>query len=206
MFDAQARKIIDPPLNRAGRYLASLGVGANAVTYIGFGIGILAIPLLAGQYYTAALVVILLNRLADGIDGAVARACVANAQGNGVTDFGGYLDIVLDFIFYAGVVFGFSLADPANGAAASLLLFSFIGTASTFLAFSALAAKRGLSTTERGQKSIYYLGGLAEGGETIVFLSLFTMWPAWFPVFAVVFSAMCWVTIVCRIMMARQLL
>ena len=179
--------------------------GSAAISLRGGGIGILAIPLLAAQYYIAALVVILLNRVADGIDGAVARASAA-PRGNGATDFGGYLDIVLDFIFYAGVVFGFALADPANGAAASLLLFSFIGTASTFLAFSALAAKRGLSTAARGRKSIYYLGGLAEGGETIVFLCLFTLWPAWFAVFAVIFSAMCWVTIVCRIVAARQLL
>ena len=202
MFDAQARKLIDPPLNRVGRYLAASGLPANVVTLIGFAIGILAIPLLAGEYYTLALVVILLNRLGDGIDGAVARASAAH--GNGVTDFGGYLDIVLDFIFYAGVVFGFALADAGNGVFAALLLFSFIGTTSTFLAFSALAAKRGLTTAAQGKKSIYYLGGLAEGGETIIFLCLFTLWPAQFPIFAVVFSAMCWVTVFGRIMAAKK--
>ncbi|MHA1525104.1 MAG: CDP-alcohol phosphatidyltransferase family protein [Alphaproteobacteria bacterium] len=202
MFDAQARKIIDPPLNQMGRYLAAGGVKANTITVAGFAIGMLAIPLLAGQYYTLALVVILLNRLGDGIDGAVARA--PRAQGNGVTDLGGYLDIVLDFIFYAGVVFGFALADPANSVAAALLLFSFIGTTSTFLAFSILAAKRGLTTVGQGKKSIYYLGGLTEGAETILFLCLFTLWPAQFPIFATIFAAMCWITIACRIMAARQ--
>ncbi|MCB1835193.1 MAG: CDP-alcohol phosphatidyltransferase family protein, partial [Geminicoccaceae bacterium] len=77
----------------------------------------------------------------------------------GVTDLGGFLDITLDFIFYSGFVFAFAVHDPqANGLAAAFLVFSFIGTGSSFLAFAIMAARRGLATERRGKKSLYYLG------------------------------------------------
>ena len=97
----------------------------------------------------------------------------------GLSDLGGFLDIVLDFIVYAGMPFAFALADPAaNGLAAAFLVFAFMGTGSSFLAFAVMAAKRGLATELRGRKSLYYLGGLTEGTETILFL---VAWPACFP-------------------------
>ena len=86
-----------------------------------------------------ALLLILLNRVADGVDGAIARRL-------GSTDLGGYLDILCDFIFYAAVPLGFALARPENGAAAAFLIFSFVGTGSSFLAYAAIAAKRGLES------------------------------------------------------------
>lgn len=52
-----------------------------------------------------------------------------------MTDAGGFLDISLDFLFYALVPFGFILADPTHNAlAGGWLLFAFIGTGSSFLA------------------------------------------------------------------------
>jgi CDP-alcohol phosphatidyltransferase. len=72
-------------------------------------------------WYLAALVAIVLNRLLDGLDGALARL-------RGLTDAGGFLDIALDFLFYALVPFGFALAAPADNAiAAAWLLFAFMG-------------------------------------------------------------------------------
>ena len=105
MLDARLRKLIDPPLDSLGRRLAHLGVTANSVTWTGFLVGCGAWALLALQSYPAALALILLNRLADGLDGAVAR----HAR---LTDLGGYLDIVLDFLFYSGVVFFFAVGRP----------------------------------------------------------------------------------------------
>src|SRR5215468_1618654 len=107
MLDAALRRLIDPPLDRAGRRLAAAGLSADATTLAGFAVGLAALPLLAAGAYGWALAAILANRLADGLDGAVARA-------RGPSDFGGYLDIVCDFLFYAAVVFGFVLAAPAN--------------------------------------------------------------------------------------------
>jgi phosphatidylglycerophosphate synthase len=191
MLDAAVRRVIDPPLNVAGRRLARVGVSANAVTVAGVAVGIAAVPALAAEQYGLALVAILGNRLADGLDGAVARA-------NGLTDFGGYLDIVGDFIFYSAVVFGCALARPENALAAAFLIFSFVGTGASFLAYAAIAARRGITTEVRGAKSLYYLGGQTEGTETIAVLVAFCLWPAWFAEIAYVFGALCWLTTATR--------
>ncbi len=195
MLDAQVRKLIDPPLEQMGKFLAGVGVNANFVTVSGFVIGMMSIPLLALQFYTAALVPILINRFFDGLDGAIAKQ-------SGQTDFGGYLDIVLDFIFYSGVVFGVALGRPDEAVFAAFLIYSFIGSGSSFLAFAIIAAKHDLTTEVRGTKSIYYLGGLAEGTETIITLLLICLLPTYFPLIAVVFGFMCWITTVARIRIA----
>ncbi|MCH2395710.1 CDP-alcohol phosphatidyltransferase family protein [Oceanibaculum sp.] len=196
MIDAALRRLVDPALDAAGGFLLRRGVSANAATLAGFAVGLLALPALALQAYGAALAFILLNRLADGLDGAIARR-------RGATDFGGYLDIVLDFIFYAAVALGFALADPAaNALAACFLIFSFMGTGS--MAYAVMAAKRGRASTARGPKSLYYLGGLTEGAETIALFVTICLWPGWFPQLALLFGALCWITTVTRILAARR--
>jgi len=192
MFDAPLRHIIDPPLNYVGTKVASLGVSANMVTIVGFGIGIAAVPLIAFEYYWGALALILVNRLFDGLDGAVARHSL-------LTDFGGYLDIVCDFIFYSAIVFAFALARPENSLAAAFLILSFMGTASTFLTYAIMAEKHKISTNIRGKKSLYYLGGLTEGAETIAAMCLMCILPDAFVLIAIIFGVMCWVTTVTRI-------
>jgi phosphatidylglycerophosphate synthase len=199
MFDAALRPLIDPPLAKlADRFIAA-GFSANAVTLSGFAIGMLAIPALAAEWHLIALILILLNRLADGIDGAIARRL-------GATDLGGYLDILCDFIFYAAVPLGIALARPEDGAAAAFLIFSFVGTGSSFLAYAAIAAKRGLESPRHGQKTIYYLGGLTEGTETIIAFILFCLMPGSFAVLAVLFGTLCWITTLFRALSAWRLL
>src|SRR5262249_44115964 len=197
MLDSHMRRLIDPPLDRIGRKLAGAGIAANTVTVAGFVVGLLAIPLLAAQWYGLALAAILVNRLADGLDGAVARHTT-------LTDFGGYLDIVCDFIVYAGVAFGFALARPENAVSAAFLILSFVGTGTSFLAFAILAAKRGLTSEARGRKSLYYLGGLTEGTETVAIFAAFCLFPSAFPVLAYVFGGLCWLTTAARVMSARR--
>src|SRR5947209_691014 len=119
MLDPLLRRLIDPPLDRAGAWLAEGGVTANQMTLMGLAIGLLAVPLLAFGHYNWALIVILLNRLFDGLDGAIARHSRSTA-------FGGYLDIVCDMAFYAAVPLGFALATTGNAIWASLLLASFL--------------------------------------------------------------------------------
>jgi len=192
MLDAKLRRVIDPLLNRVGARLAHWGIGADTVTVAGFGIGVAGWVALAVQAYATALLLVLLNRLCDGLDGAVARY-------GGATNRGGYLDIVLDFIFYAGVPFFFAIGRPEAALPAAFLIFSFMGTASSFLAFAVFAAKRGLATTARGHKSLYYLGGLTEGTETIAFFVLICVIPSWFEPTAWVFGGLCWLTAASRI-------
>jgi phosphatidylglycerophosphate synthase len=197
MLDAALRRLIDPPLDAAGRRLAASGLGADAVTLGGFAVGLLAVPLIAWEHYAAGLVAILANRLADGLDGAIARH-------RGPTDFGGYLDIVCDFLVYAAVPFAFALARPENAVPAAFLVLSFVGTGSSFLAYAIIAAKRGAETTRRGRKAFYYLGGLTEGSETIALFVAVCLFPAAFPWLAWGFGALCWVTTLARIAAARR--
>jgi len=197
MLDAAMRPLIDPPLNAVAKALVGMKVPANALTWAGFIVGMGAVPALAFHFYWVALVLIGLRSIADGLDGAVARA-------THTTDYGGYLDIVLDFIFYAGVVFGMALAQPDYAVYAAFLIWTFMGTASSFLAYAVLAEKHGLTTDIRGNKSLYYLGGLAEGTETLIALVLFCIVPAWFPTIAIVFGIMCLLTTAGRVLAARK--
>jgi phosphatidylglycerophosphate synthase len=197
VLDSRIRRLIDPLLDRVGATLARWGVGANTVTVVGFLFGVGAwVALALGQHGLAAALIVV-NRLADGLDGAVARQV-------GLSDLGGYLDIVFDFLFYAGVPFFFAVGRPESALPAAFLVFSFVGTGSSFLAFAALAARRGLETEARGRKSIYYLGGLTEGTETIVVFLLLCLFPDSFDVLAWTFGALCWVTTASRIAAAVE--
>ena len=192
MFDAKLRPIVDAMLKPAGQQLVRWGITANQVTVLGGLMGLAAAVSIAFDALLLGLSFILVNRLADGLDGAVARASSAS-------DFGGYLDIVFDFIFYSSIPFAFALNDPANGLAACFLIFSFIGTATSFLGFAIIAAKRGISTEARGKKQFYHLGGWTEGAETIMLLCLMTLMPSYFTMLALGFGILCWITTAMRI-------
>ncbi len=167
-------------------------VSADNITVVGFLVGLAAAPLLAFGHYGAALAVILINRIFDGLDGVVART-------SGPTDRGAYIDIAFDFFFYATIPFGFALANPEqNALAASALVAAFMGTGSSFLAFATIAAKRGISADAYPQKGIYYLGGLAEGAETIAAFAAMCIWPDHFAAIAWSYAAICMVTTVTR--------
>lgn len=187
MLDSYIRPIIDPPLNLVGRGLARMGFVANQITYFGFALGIFAMTLIALGFPTAGFVFLCFNRLCDGLDGAVARA-------QGTTDLGGFLDIVCDFLFYSGVVFAFALNNSSRALPAAFLIFSFIGPMVSFLAYAIITSKRGIETRAQGVKSFFYMEGLCEGTETIVFLSLMCIFPKAFNVLAILFGMMCWVT------------
>ncbi len=199
MLDGTAKALIDPYLTRIGNKLALLGVTADAVTWAGFGIGVLAALAISWQFYLSGLVLLLASRLADGLDGAVARATKK-------TDLGGYLDIVLDFAFYGLIPLGFVFADPgANAVAGAVLLLSFYVNGSSFLAYAIMAERRGMDTDRRGAKSLYFTTGLAEATETLAVFAAFCLWPAHFAVIAWVFAAVCFYTAASRIVLAIKM-
>ncbi len=198
MLDGAMRKIIDPPLNRVGKWLAAMGVSANSVTLAGLALGLLAAVLIALGNYSAALVFVLLSRVADGLDGAVARATRK-------TDFGGYLDIIADFLFYGAIPLAFAVVNPGeNAVAAAVLLLSFYVNGATFLGFSVLAERNGLSTTGRGEKNLYFTDGLLEGTETIAFFVVICVWPDLFMPLAYLFAAATFYTSIMRVLRARR--
>jgi phosphatidylglycerophosphate synthase len=191
MFDAPIRPYINLPLNWMGRKISHLGISANAVTLMGFSFGLGAIGcILQGNYLLGALFLVF-NRLFDGLDGAVARS-------QGLSDFGGFLDIVCDFIIYSGIVFAFGIHDSNKLIYAAFLIFSFVGPITSFLAYSILAAKNNIQTTKRGEKSFYYLGGICEGTETTLTLFLLCLIPDYFSIICIVYGCLCWITTIGR--------
>ncbi len=198
MLDGQFKRRLDPVLDRTGGWLAARGVSADAVTYAAFVTGLAAAALIALGHTGWGLFFLLVSRLGDGLDGAVARH-------SGATDFGGLIDIVLDFAFYGVIPFAFILLDPAaNGMAGGLLLLSFYINGASFLAYAIVAEKRGETTEQRGAKSIYFTTGLAEATETYLAFALFCLWPDGFPITATVFAVICFYTAASRLVLARR--
>lgn len=198
MLDAPARRFIDPTLNRMGRRLALRGIAANNVTLIGLGLGLLAALFIAVDQPLLALLPLLASRLADGLDGAVARATRKS-------DFGGYLDISSDFLFYGAIPVAFVIADPAaNGVAGAVLLASFYFNGTSFLGYAILAEKHKMATSAQGSKSLYYSNGLLEGTETILFFVLLCLLPLYFAPMAWVFGTLCFLSGALRIAGSRK--
>ena len=194
MLDPYATALIRRPVTAAARQLARWGLSANSITLAGFALGVFAAFLIANELYLTGAATLFGSRLLDALDGAVAR------QGQS-TDAGGFLDITLDFLFYASIPLAFALADPTrNALAAAVLLAAFMGTSTSFLAFAALAAKRGLSSTAYPNKSIYFLGGLTEATETLACFAAMCLWPQHFATLAYGFASLCAITIASRIL------
>lgn len=222
MLDKHVQKLAQPTLTVIAARLKSLGITANQITLAGFAFGIFASFLIAVGLYREGLAFIVLNRLADGLDGARARLDDA------LSDRGGFLDILCDFIFYASVPLAFAFADvERNALVSAIVLFSFIGTGSSFLAYanftksgsraggnedSKNSGKKGdasamtklaasLSKDSRVallRKALHYIGGITESSETTIFFFLICLIPQGFPVFGIVFALLCFITTATR--------
>jgi phosphatidylglycerophosphate synthase len=196
MFDARLRRWIDPLLDAAAKVIAKTSVGANAVTVIGAFIGVGAAYAIAKEQFLLGLLLIIANRLADGLDGPIARIF-------GPTELGGYLDSLADYVFYVAVPIGFAIAAPTNVWPALLLVASFTLTAVSFLALAAILAGRDMG---HGEKAFTYSTGLMEGGETIAFFLAMCLFPAQFGSLALIFALLCLATVGQRLWLAARIL
>lgn len=200
MLDGWARRRIEPLVAPLAAAAAGLGISANSVTLAAFALGMAAAGAIACGWFLSGLALIFASRLGDALDGAVARR-------TGTADLGGYLDIVLDFAFYGAVPLGFVLADPAaNAVAGAVLIAAFYVNGASFLAYAAVAAKRGMETSARGQKSLFFTVGLAEATETLAAFAVACVFPAWFAVIAYAFAAMTLYTAFSRTLLAMRTL
>jgi phosphatidylglycerophosphate synthase len=188
MFDNRLRKQFAPAIDGTGRWLARRGVSAIALTAFGFVAGVAGCVALAFRFDDFALICLVLNRLSDLLDGAVARA-------TRVTDFGGFADIVGDLIVYSGFVLGFAIGRPEHAIAAASLIFTFVATGSSFLAAAIIAAKRNVSLEPPEKKSFFYNAAIAEGTETAIVLALICLFPNVFDTIAYIFLAVCWLSV-----------
>ena len=193
MLDRRVLELSRDFLNALAARLAARGIRADQVSWFGFVAGLAAVPLIVLQQFPWAILPVLVNRLADGVDGALARQV-------GPTDRGAFLDIALDFLFYSSIPLAFAIAEPqANALAAAVLIYAFVGTGSTFLAFAVIAAKRNLTSAAYPSKGFYYLGGLTEATETIAVFIAMCLIPGWFSALAYGFAALCGLTTMTRI-------
>jgi phosphatidylglycerophosphate synthase len=200
MLDRALLNLLRPLTTATAQRLAAMGMSANALSFMGCGLGLAAALSIALHAYVWGLALLLCSRVCDGLDGAVARATTP-------TDRGAFLDITLDFVFYASIPLAFAIAQPErNALAAAVLLASFLGTGSSFLAFAVLAEKRGLHATALPEKGFYFLGGLTEGSETIAAFIAMCLWPLHFAAIAYGFAALCAITTVLRLRWGWQAL
>ena len=197
MFDRQIQKHTQRPL----QYIAKLFlkfISANLMTLIGFSFGVLVCFSIIFDQYLIAIIFLFLNRLSDGLDGAMARL-------QNPTPLGGYLDIVLDFLIYGGFVLSFGITEQNNTLLSMVLLFCYIGTGSTFLAKAAiLPSLTNQNLKEAIPKSFHYAVGLVEGTETIAFMVLCLLFPNMFIYFSFIFIVLCLITIVFRIIVCYK--
>ena len=191
MLDPLMRRLIDPPLNGVAAVWPRR-VSANQITIFGLALGVVCFLAIAVNAMTAALVLLALNRLADGLDGAVARARTPS-------ELGAYLDIVSDFVLWGLLPIGFIILDSNNAVAAAILLSSFSMSMTVFLAFAIMAEKRGLETDAQGSKSFFYIAGLAEGTETIAFFAIVIIWPGAFIPAAFVYAGIVYLSVIGRV-------
>ena len=198
MFDRIALKITKPLVDATARQIVLRGFSADQITLVCFALGMLSVVLIMFGQFHIALVPLLLGRICDGLDGAVARQTVQ-------TDRGAFMDIALDFVFYASVPLSFAVAAPQlNALAAAFLLAAFVGTGTSFLAYATLAEKRGEKSTAYPSKSFYYLGGLTEGTETIATFTLMCLFPQHFALLAYIYATLCTLTTITRIIAGWQ--
>jgi phosphatidylglycerophosphate synthase len=161
----------DELLTPLARHLTA--IHPHAVSFVALGVGVAAAVAVMGRWYWLGLLLWITNRVLDGLDGVVARA--QNKQ----SDFGGYLDLLLDFVVYLVVPLAFIYADPRplNLWAGLALISSYVLNTLSWTTLSALIEKR--QQASRGRlTSLEMPAGLIEGAETILFYALFFLLPA----------------------------
>ncbi len=197
MIDRPLRARLGPSLDRVASRLSGLGVSAGVLTALGLLAGLGACVAAATSSWAVALVLWLLNRLLDGLDGPLARRC-------GATELGGLLDFVADFVVYSGFVVGVAIAQPAARLACVVLLATYLVNNVALLAFSSVIERLGLLLGD--ERSLRLTTGLAEGAETIVVYVLFCVLPGSSRAIAWAFSGLVALTAVQRVAQAARIL
>lgn len=197
MLDSTLRRHLTPGLDRAAAALDARRVRAGAVTGAGLAIGLGACVAAALAAWPLALVLWLLNRVFDGLDGPLARR-------RGATDLGGLLDFVADFVVYGGFVVAVAIAVPDARVACTVLLAAYLLNNVALLSFASLIEKRGLSMGD--ERSLRFTPGLTEGTETIAAYTLICLLPGHAATIAWAFAAMVLFTVGQRLVLARRVL
>lgn len=193
MLDGRTRALVRPAVDGMAVRLEGRGVRAGTVTAAGLAVGVGACVAVALEAWAVALVLWLVNRALDGLDGALARR-------HGPTDLGGMLDFLADFVVYGGFVVAVAIAVPDARVACTVLLAAYLLNNVALLSFASLIEKRGLGLGD--ERSLRFTAGLTEGTETIAAYALICLVPAHAGTIAWVFAAMVLVTVGQRVRLA----
>ncbi len=172
MLDTRARRLLAGPLDAVAGMLDRPGITPNRLTLVGLGVGLAAAGAAAQAWWWVALVLWLGSRVLDGLDGPLARR-----RGAGDGEAGGFLDIMADFAVYGSFVVGVGIGSGQSLVPFLVVLLAYYLNGSAFLAFSSIAERTGRRIDDG--RSLSFLGGLAEGTETIVVHSLWCIVPAY---------------------------
>ncbi|MBA2465615.1 MAG: CDP-alcohol phosphatidyltransferase family protein [Nocardioidaceae bacterium] len=195
MLDTLVRRQLERPLSRAARVVDHPQVSPDRLTVLGLATGLASAGAAAGQLWWWALGLWWFSRMMDGLDGPLARR--RRGRGRGVpavasgSEAGGFLDITADFVVYGATVVGVAIGATGQYDATwlpfLLVLLAYYVNGTAFLAFSSIAERTGRQ--RRDGRSLNFLGGLAEGTETIFVHSLWLVIPAQAAVIATVWAA-----------------
>lgn len=165
-----AKEIILYPLaKQAGKVMHP-----NMISILSFAAGLVCVYFILCGSLMTAMILWFLNRLLDGLDGTVARTT------GKTSDFGGYLDIILDFIIYCSipVALVYSNSSPEKYLTLSLLLASYYVNAASWMYLSAILEKRNLGALSNNEMtSVSMPPGIADGTMTIIFYTMFFIFP-----------------------------
>ncbi|MEU3224743.1 CDP-alcohol phosphatidyltransferase family protein [Streptomyces sp. NPDC006976] len=203
MLDVRARALLSGPLDRAAVLLDRRAFTPDRLTALGLLTGLASAGSAAAGWWPAAAALWLLSRLADGLDGPLARRR-GTADRSGA---GGFLDICADFLVYGAFVVGVAVGVGGPALPFLLVLLAYYVNGTVFLAFSSIAERTGRrdDRLSRG-RSLNFLGGLAEGGETIAVHTLWCLLPGFAHTIAWVWAAVVAVTAAHRVVTGyRQL-
>ena len=199
MFDAAVRRLLPPVLTPVARLLARAGVSPNAVSLIGGLLGVGAGLLVARGFVWSGMIVWLVSRALDGVDGILAR------ESQQASAFGGYLDITVDMAAYSAMLLGFAAIHAEGGWVWSAILVGYLLVTTTTLALSSALEHLNAKVPDN-DRSIQFTPGFAEAGETTLAYLLFALFPAVVTPMAWLWAGVCYATVIQRTLLARRLL
>ncbi|NYF16845.1 phosphatidylglycerophosphate synthase [Microbacterium sp. AK009] len=208
MLDAALRPRLARPLEALTALLDRPGITPDRLTVAGLALGLGSAAAASFQLWAAALVLWLVSRVVDGLDGTLARRrAVARGDAESGTHAGGFLDIAADFVVYGATVVGVAIGATAGGAPwwpFLLVLLTYYINGTAFLAFSSIAERAGRRIDDG--RSLSFLGGLAEATETIAVHALWLILPFWAAEIAVVWAVIVGVSATQRIVVGYRTL
>ena len=199
MIDKKINNYLNPYLFYIAKILCKFNIPANFITLIGSIFGFFCFFFIIKSNFILAFLFLFLNRLFDGLDGAIARLV-------GETDLGAFYDIISDFIFYCLFPIAFIFINIDNAYSICFLLLSFVATQSTFLASAWLLEKNKIFISKKYTKSFFYIGGITEGFETIICFSLMLLFNNSIDLISYCFGTLCWITFIFRVLYIRKIL